>query len=70
VFVARRLREDADQVSVTNLDGGPEIVVRSRVFDGERWRGFDPITRVPEDESQAASKLWCLAVEEVMPATR
>lgn len=68
VFVVRRLPKDPDHVSVTNLDGGPEIVLRPRAIDGERWSGFELISPHLKDDGKSIlpRKDWCLVVERVL----
>ena len=73
VFVTRRLKGDPDHVVVTNLNGGPEIVVRPRTLDGERWMGFRLITPKRQElepapvEHAGKSHPWCLLVEQILP---
>ncbi|HEY2746599.1 MAG TPA: helix-turn-helix transcriptional regulator [Polyangia bacterium] len=75
VFVIRRMKEDPDSVSVTNLDGGPEVIVRRRVLDGVRWAGFRLITpklaelEDPPLDSAGRPHPWCLLVEDILSTT-
>jgi hypothetical protein len=69
------MKEDPDSVSVTNLDGGPEVIVRRRVLDGVRWAGFRLITpklaelEDPPLDSAGRPHPWCLLVEDILSTT-
>jgi hypothetical protein len=81
VVVARRAKDDAATLLVTDLDEDPRIkrleIKRPAFLDGIRWSGFEMIASRPRildeklDDPMRKPQPWCLVIEEIIqPPTK